>query len=242
MAYAVPPGLPTLGPFGTHLAVGTPGATWISPASYQYFYGDFEFYENNIWSNNANTTGGLTRNTPGVDNHPGIWTPFTGTDSAGASNIHLMEQSLLLSSGQILLEWVIQIPVLSAGSDTFYIRCGAMDNFNPAESSNAVEFRYTDSVNSGKWVLVARNGGTETAVNSTSTVGTGWTRLSIIVVPATPIATFYVEGVSVGTVSTNLPTANPVGLQTQIQKTGGTTSVGVNLDYGYIFNQLASTR
>jgi hypothetical protein len=234
------------------LSIGTFGAqqrinsstlpSWISPSSTQIFYNDFENFENGPWSNDSIDGGGISRNTNAVANHPGIWNLGTGGASDGAQNVHLMEKSMTLDGGQILIEWEVQLPALSNGTDRFITRIGVMDNFLPAESSNAVYFRYTDNVNSGNWVLVARNGGSETATNSSTPVTTGWTRLSILIVPTTPLATFYVGGISVGTVASNIPTSNPVGLQAQIAKTVGTNGQSMNVDYGYIYNQLASAR
>jgi len=220
----------------------TSGGSTFNPSTTQMFYDDMMSFNDGPWNENLVNTGAVTKNTPGVANHPGIWTIATGTNTAGAANVHLMEQSLVMDGGSITLEWVVMIPVLSNGTDTFTVRVGALDNFNPAEGTNAIEFRYTDGTNSGKWQLVARNANTETATNSSSTVGTGWTRLTIVVVPLTPIATFFVNGVSVGTVTTNIPTTNPMGLQAQIQKTAGTTSRTILVDYGYILNTLTSAR
>lgn len=218
------------------------GGSSFSPLTTQMFYDDFMSFEQGIWSLNNTGSGNAGKSTSGVSNHPGIWTLNTGTDTTGAQNVHLTESGLLLDSGTITLEWVIKIPTLSDGSNRFTIRCGALDNFAPAEGTNAVEFRYIDNVNSGNWVMVTRNGGSETATNTATAVGTGWTRLTIILTPLTPLATFYVGGVSVGTITTNIPTTNVVGLQTQIVKSVGTTSRSVLCDYGYILNTLPASR
>ena len=231
-----------IGNFGSALNVNSTNIVWSSPNITQTIYDDFLHFEIGDWSFNNVGSGTIGRNTSAVDNHPGIWSLFTGSDTTGAANNHLMEKSLLLSSGQILIEWVINLPVLSNGTDRYTFRAGALDDFQPTDGINAVMFRYVDNVNSGNWVLVTRNGGSETTVNTTTAVSTSWTRLSIIIVPVTPIATFYINGVSVGTIATNIPLTNPVGIQSNIVKSAGSTNTAALLDYAYIYNQLASAR
>ena len=231
-----------IGGFGASQGVGSTGIpAWITPNAYSSFFDDFMHFELGTWS--SNTAGGsLTRSTSGVANHPGLWTLSTLGSSTGAANIHQLETSVVLDGGQILVEWCVRIPTLSDAGETFTIRSGIMDSSNPTESNNAVYFRYTHGENSGNWVLVARNAGAETPTNSTTAVGTNYTRLTIIISPLTPLATFYVNGVSVGTVASGIPTANPMGLQSQIVKSVGNNARTLILDYSSMFYQLAAAR
>lgn len=231
-----------IGSFGAFQGIASTSIpAWISPNAYSYFFDDLMHFELAPWSSNI-AGGSLTRSTSGVANHPGIWTLSTLGSATGAANIHLLETSVVLDGGQISIEWEIRIPTLSDGTDTFTIRSGIMDNANPAESNNAVYFRYTHGVNSGNWQLIARNGGAETPTNSSTAVTTGWTKLTIIIVPGSTLATFYVDGVSVGTVASGIPTTNPMGLQSQIVKSLGGNARTLLLDYCSMFYQLATAR
>lgn len=104
------------------------------------------------------------------------------------------------------VDWIIKVVALSDGTNTYILRSGFLDADN-AEPTDGVYFRYTHSVNSGNWVLVARSNGTETVSNTSTAVQTSsFVRLTVIVNPAGTLAEYFINGVSVGTIATNIPT------------------------------------
>jgi hypothetical protein len=123
----------------------------------------------------------------------------------------------------------ISLDNLSDGTNTYNVRCGWMDASNPTgEPSNGVYFRYTHGTNSGNWQFVARSGGTETVINTGTAPLTGTSTMQSLIVAVSPnggaACEGYIDGVSVGVTTTNIPTSANMGYYSQIEKTAGTTA------------------
>lgn len=167
----------------------------------------------------------------------GIWGLETGTDTTGNAYIRGSTNGILLANGEQICEFRVKLSAVSDGTDTYIFRAGLSDA-TTAAPTDGVFFRYTHSVNSGAWVLVATQNTTETAVNSTSGVVAGgtWYRLRVVVNAAATSAEFFVDDVSVGTVSENIPTGS--GRETcpgsNLVKSAGTTTRKALLDYCYL--------
>jgi hypothetical protein len=200
------------------------------------------------WTNSVVNGGNL--NLDAVDNaHPGIAQLQTGTSANGISYLIAGGPGngigqILLGGGVIDIYWVIQIPVLSNGTDRFNVSIGLGDQKNTGGFdyyNNGCCFDYSDNVNSGNWRLSTMAGGTVTHVNSSTLVGTTFTTLRININASATLVTFYVNGVSVGTSSTNIPTLGCSPFAT-FEKRLGTTSRNLNLDMYYHFINLTSAR
>lgn len=99
---------------------------------------------------------------------------------------------------------------LSTATETYTLRFGFIDSVT-AESTDGVFWRYTHGTNSGNWQLVARNNNNETGsiINtSTAPVTSGLQKLEITVNAAGTSVEGFIDGVSVGTITTNIPTAS----------------------------------
>lgn len=104
---------------------------------------------------------------------------------------------------------------------------------------------YSDNVNSGKWRARTSDGATQTDVDTGVTVaGSTWYRLGIETNSAGTLATFYINGVSVGTSSTHLPgLTSDLGVQVGIKNSaGGTTNRGLIVDYIKLVQTFAADR
>ena len=172
-------------------------------------------------------SGGTASTITAIAAHPSIvqFTLGTSTTGSGSYGILNSNQMLLGNSWYWKYETIAQIRALSDGTNTYTMRFGFLDS-GSAESTDGVFFRYTDSVNSGKWVLVARSNSSETTTNATNTavaINT-WYRLTIIVNPAGTSAEFFQNGVSLGTVGTTIPTGagRGTGFGGMFLKTAGT--------------------
>jgi hypothetical protein len=177
--------------------------------------------------------------------HPGVIFIFTGTTTSGYEYASLgalatTNGSFVLGGGLIDLVWVIKLPALSNGTDTYNLSVG-MGSQNVSPPANFVGFQYSSTLNSGNWTLQTNAAGTGTQVNSTVAATTNWTRLRVQINANASTCTFFVGDVSVGTISTNIPTLT-INPEVIIAKTAGTTSVGVNLDYMRIYQLLTSPR
>jgi hypothetical protein len=134
-----------------------------------------------------------------------------------------------LGSSSIAMEWVIGLPILSNGTDSFEVRVGLEAN-NLTQINDGIFFRYTHSVNTGKWEAVCRASGNETSIDTGITANAGaWQALKIIVNSAGTTASFYIDGLLVASISTNLPTKT--GYAFGIKKIAGTTNVNLYVNF-----------
>ena len=159
-----------------------------------------------------------------LDNgHPGIvaggYLMLGGTFASSGINF----KQIILGGGVTTIYWVAKLSALSS-SNNMSATFGLVDSDVGSGFSNGVYFSYTDTVNSGKWVLNAKNGGTTTSINSTSTADTSWHEYRIVINAGGTSAQFFIDGTSVGTVGTNIPT-------TGLTATGGIIQTGGQICY-----------
>lgn len=182
----------------------------------------------------ANNSSGTTNAQAGEQDAPGILVCSTSTSAtARAGLITNTSTAIRLGANESLVEMRVRIPTVSDGTNTFTVRGGFMSDMG-GDAPNGVFWRYTHSVNSGNWQGVARNNNSETATNfSTAPVTSGWQRLTIIVNAAGTSAEFFINGTSVGTVASNIPTASgrETAIGFSIIKTAGTTARTLLMDY-----------
>ena len=99
-----------------------------------------------------------------------------------------------------------------------------------AEPTDGAFFRYTDGVNAGKWQAVTRSNGTETATDTgVAVIADAWKRFEIDVNAAGTSAVFKIDGTTVATNATNIPTG--AGRETSFGlaaiKSAGTTNTAM---------------
>lgn len=155
----------------------------------------------------------------------------TGTTSVGYiyKDVHYS-----FGGASYSLEFRCQLNVLSNGTDTYILRLGFDDRLDLTAVSNGIWFEYTDGVNSGKYTINAANGGVKTTTNTNITAVNGsWVKFKIVVAADGSSANFYIDGVLVGNISTNMPTgaAQKTALIFLIAKSAGTTARFFYMDY-----------
>lgn len=178
-------------------------------------------------------TGGTGNGIVGETGHPGAQRFTAGTSATGFACIQPLSTNCIIlgNSNYWRFDCIVRIVTISDGTNTYTARFGFID-LNNGESTDAVMFRYTHSVNSGKWVLVARSNSTETAVNATNTAiaNNTWYHLTIIVNPAGTSAEFFQDGAYLGEVTTNIPVTSGTrgtGWGFMFLKSAGTTDINV---------------
>lgn len=202
-------------------------------------FGYEDFYQGNypngwfsgLYENNA--IGFIT--TQATDQDAAGVAVFTTSTSVGgrAALVSNNNNCIRLGGGEAIFEVRVRLGNLSDGTQSFTVRFGFMSD-GGGDAPNGVFFRYTHSVNSGNWQGVARNNNSETATNfSTTPVTSGWQKLRIVVNAAGSSAEFFINGVSVGTVASNIPTAagRETALGASIIKSAGTTARTLLMDY-----------
>lgn len=149
--------------------------------------------------------------TDGTSDHPGIYQ--TGTSQANAG-IYLGTTSngpIVLGGGTTTLTWIVQLPTLSTGGNSYNYYCGFADATTLGGFDdlfvNGLYFKYNHALNGGQWTINSTRASVTTSVSTASVVTTSWTTLSIVINAGNTSASFYVNNVLVGTaITTNLPT------------------------------------
>ena len=169
-------------------------------------------------------------------NHTGILSG--NSTSTTQSSISTAINHIFLGT-ETFVEWNILTPAnLSDATDNYTVYCGTGDITAGGEHTDAISFRYNHAVNSGNWQAYSRNNSVETGsvVNSSVAFAVNtWVRLGFYLNAALDTVTFYVDGVSIGTTTANIPTGRGLGLMFKIDRTAGTASRVFAADYVMIW-------
>ena len=181
------------------------------------------------------------------DEHPGQWrmrildnaTAYSNFQQASNAGLYPIE----LGGGSWRYEILVNLAQLSTAANEFILTAGFIDARNNDAINNGVYLEY-DRTNSTNWIGVTESGGTRTEVDSGEAVATGtgnWTTLRFDINAAGTEVEFFINGTSVGTSSTNIPSA---GLQYHFKvakSASNTANTFFFIDYLYIRNQLTTT-
>lgn len=237
-----------IGPVGSTLISDGTTAEWFHPRTHFTIYEDFIGSENAgdyaKYGWNRYVSGGQVAFSPSEAGRPGILSPETGTTSTGYANLLFRPQTqFLLGGGRIVAEWSVKLPTLSDGSNTYTVYMGFEDSSASAPVDGA-HFEYTHSVNSGAWQVKTTSNSTATTTSTASTVDASWHRYAVEINAAASSVTFYIDGTSVATHTTNIPTGT--GRETSfgflIVKSAGTTTRYINVDYMSLYQKLTTSR
>jgi hypothetical protein len=206
-----------------------------------------DFFSTTSWNGSlvSNNSVGTTTTGAGEQDAPGILTCSTTTGTtARAGLIANTSTAIRLGGNEAIFEWRIRIPTLSDATNNFTVRGGFMSDMG-GDAPNGVFWRYNHNTNSGNWQGVARTNNVETATNfATAPVTTGWQRLTIVINASGTSAEFFINGASIGTVTSNIPTAS--GRETAIGfgiiKTAGSTARLLLVDYVHFCMNFTSQR
>ncbi len=179
-----------------------------------------------------------------VAGHPGVVEISSGTNATTSNGILKSSTPLttfaplLVGSGVMTYETLVEIPTLFAGGNTGQLRMGLMDEITGAPS-NAIHAQYDNTT--ANWQLYARAATVATSVTGGTAVTTGWHYIKIVVNAAGTSAELFVDGVSQGTVSSGLPTAG-MSYGNQVQKTALTTAMIQRVDFVRVRQTLTTPR
>lgn len=169
-------------------------------------------------------------------NHPGILQFTTALNAAGLASLSSSSDTthgILFGAGTWINTAVVRIPTASATGQTFRVYSGFLDATTTLNPANGCFFRYTDTLNSGRWQGACRNANTETGcdpvkagpTSAPAVGGSTWYNLKVAVNAAATQAAFALDDgtdIYTCTVSANIPTSNRVSIGMGIVKTGGT--------------------
>lgn len=212
-------------------------ANEASRARYYRNYCDFETIIDlqGILVTATGTAAASTIVAPQSQSQIGVMQSDPGTDAGGLAG--WLSSALLTrldNGGKWKLEQSIRTPAnLSDGTTTYSLRAGFLDSVS-VESTDGVFFRYTHSVNGGKWQFVTRANGAET-ITDTGVVVTVSTNYKLNVeVQADGLKAFaLIDGVPVASSTTNIPVGSgrETGFGAMILKSLGASARPFWTDY-----------
>jgi hypothetical protein len=199
------------------------------------------------WETTSSGTGGVVRKVATDSaSHPGVIEAWSGSTATGKSAVHmgdLTNANNFVVGGGETIQTSIKVPTLSDGTNSYIARFGLCD-VAAADCANGIYFEY-DSGTSANWRIATAQGSTRTKTTSSSAVvAATWIRLKIVLNSNATLATYYVNGTSIGTISTNIPTgtSNTTAPMFNIIKSAGTTGRGIDVDYYEIRNSMTTAR
>lgn len=203
----------------------------------------------NTWEVAVNGTGAsvgsVNIGVNSTDRAIGVQQITPGTTAAGRACFGSSTVSTSFGYAYSYYETRVQIPILSTALQEFIVYFGWMDMQGAAGTgTDGVFFRYNRTV-STNWVMDAIQGGTLTSTaTSTAVTAAQWYKLAIEVNAAGTLVTFYIDGISVGTIATNIPTGstNQCGLGHKVEKTVGTTARVAYVDWVKLFHSWTTPR
>lgn len=184
----------------------------------------------NEWTNNAGTavtTGDamfISQNGTGAgqtvvattdQNEVGIAACATGTTATGRAVASMPASTLRFGGGEWTIEQRIWIPDLSTSAERFTILGGFFDVLTSPNQADGAYILYdeggvsTGSTASANWQLVTCSNSTRTfTTTSTAVVEDAWIYLKTVVNAAGNSVSFFINGINVGTHTTNIPTSS----------------------------------
>lgn len=149
--------------------------------------------------------------------------------------------AFILGGGSIVLNWVFRIAQLSNITSRYTLQIGFGDS-NGSDQANGVYFEYSDNENSGNWILKTISASTSTITNTSTAVTAGWHNAQVTINAAGTSANFTIDGVSLGNITTHIPT---VAISPFVQVISASVSADaevVFVDLFYLNQTLTTTR
>lgn len=153
----------------------------------------------------------------GTADHPGIVVcpnPSFPTSISWLTLKQLMNSSDIapfsLGGGVFSLNYVAKLTALSNSTNAYEMYFGLFNSAGGISGpvfppTNGVFFKYTHSVNSGNWQVIAISANVATTTNTTVPADTNWHNFGIVINAAGTSVSFTIDGVSVGIVASNIP-------------------------------------
>lgn len=185
--------------------------------------------------------GGTWQVSPFVNTGLNMWgviqiNTFNSTASMGFGANAFMYQTLL---GGATFETRVRFEDLSTGTDRFTYYAGFL-TYATFNANNRIRFNYSDNINSGKFQIECNSGGASSTADSGVTVAADtWYVLKFVINSAANSVEFFINGSSVGTLSSNIPSTG-VYPYTQINRSTYANTRQVYIDY--LFTQTTVSR
>lgn len=162
----------------------------------------------------------------------GIIQLTSGTTATGRASVGTTVLTLQHGGGVEDIEWAIFTPTLPSAAQDFTLRVGTGSSGNAAgDNVHGVYFEINRAVSATNWIIKTAQASTRSSTTTSVVfIANVWISLRIIITGSS--AEFFINGTSVGTIATNVPTTvgNYVAPMCKIEKTAGTTARTVSAD------------
>lgn len=215
---------------------------WKRPIFDEYLFGanGAEPYGEMGWDFLSNGGGGGSNPlapTTSEKNRIGIVNHVCGT---GVGNIGGMRanQNIMFGQSTIVLAWSARIPTLADATDDYYIRWGFSNTWPTVQHGAMFEYDRSTSAN---WRILTAAASVQTTTTTTTAVDTNWHNFRMVITNSSSVA-FYIDGVLLGTHTTNIPSTTVCGPTLIMNKTAGTLNRSWYIDWSYMRYTLGATR
>lgn len=233
---------------------GTP--TWVDAyldpyefdKNYIYLFEDFfggDVYiaagghaSNTIFTENVSGTSAAWSNgisVQALNDAVGVVQGTTGSTSSGLAAYYPATINWIRVGQGKQVKWASKVRVedLSTSTQRYTVRTGLMSSNLAGAQADGIYFEYVEGT-SNFWRMVCAKDNTRTETDTDITVAADtWYELAFVVNAAGTSVEFFIDGVSKGTVTTNIPTGSADGISPigGIVKTVGTTARVWYVDY-----------
>lgn len=231
---------------------------WVN--NYDRFKSKIEYFEDcfgasvdgtgaNFLSQNVSGSGATISNVTVLeDGIFGVWALETGTTSTGRSALFSGRSAngaaFILGQGETKIKTKIKLPTLSTSGDRYKVIFGFVGDCTSSTVTDGVYFEYSEASNIN-WRMCAANEGTRTETPSAVVVANAqWIRLEIIVNSSANLVSYVLNGSTIGTVVTNIPSdvGDAVSPILAIFKSAGSSNRVIQTDYVATSVELSSPR
>ena len=205
---------------------------------------------NDIIATNSGTGAGTNNTATNAAERVGLVRSTTGTTATGRTSPGTSSTACAFGGGSWTYEIEINLAALSTVTQRYQLVLGFHDVQNAANQIDAIAFVYdeggvsTGSAASANWQTLTSSNSTRTWTTSGTAVATGWVNLRIEVNAAASSVSFYVNGTSVATHTTNIPSGGGryAGFGYLLLKSIGTTASTMDVDYIFCEQDLTTNR
>ena len=164
---------------------------------------------------------------------------FYVEQSSASATAYLMSYTAGTAFGlmDVYAEALVQIPTLATAGEDFACMFGFNDKITfdaNCACTDGAYFTLNRAVNTNKWITNTASNTTTTSTNSNTTVTAGtWYRLGILVSQTNGNVVFSVNGTTIATHTTNIPSgaARSTGVGFKLDKTAGVAASDLYVDY-----------
>ena len=172
-----------------------------------------------------------------------VLTSGTATNSFASFDTWGNNNTYRYDDGETVFETAVRLPVLSDASNEYSFSIGGGVQSNGAFGNDGACFTYNRALYGTNWQALSRRNASQTTTNSNVVVvANAWVKLGLVVNATGTSITYYIDGVSVATITTNIQTGGSNREGCYILKSAGATSFTANIDYYFLGKTFTNPR